>query len=262
MRVPNIGGESVAAGLMSKHAGEILWERHRAARQFCPANVLAKRRGRSLDAPDDGLNRHSGLEEQARDASLYDCFGVRFLADSVTTGTVRIHLTNSAYNNILVTMLPELILNPGSPWPVLPEGLHLARLDDVLAIFATNPWRRLLFDGLVDGLRILALAGCARVFLDGSFVTGKPNPRDFDACWDPAGIDPGRLDPVFRDFSHQRAAQKARFKGEFFPSSLLCADVGKSFLEFFQTDQHSGKKKGIVVIELNAEPMLQPQVTP
>ena len=79
---------------------------------------------------------------------------------------------------------------------------------------------------------------------------------------DPTGIAPGRLDPVFCDFSHQRAAQKAQFKGEFFPSSLFCADVGRSFLEFFQTDQYSGKRKGIVVIELLAEPMLRPQVTP
>ena len=171
-------------------------------------------------------------------------------------------LTALFYNNIIVIMLPALITNPGSPWPVLPEGLHPADLNEISATFVTNPWRRSLFDGLVDGLRSLLLAGCPRIFLDGSFVTGKPHPGDFDACWDPTGIDPARLDPVFLDFSHQRAAQKARFKGEFFPSSLLCVDVGKSFLEFFQTDQYTGERKGIVVVELLADQMLRQQVTP
>ena len=159
-------------------------------------------------------------------------------------------------------MIPAMITLPGSPWPVLPQGLHSADFAAVADRFATNPWRRSLFDGLIDGVRSLLTAGCLRIYLDGSYVTGKPKPRDFDACWDPTGVDSRKLDPVFLDFSNQRAAQKARFQGEFFPSSMICIDVGQSFFEFFQVDRSSGHKKGIVVAELLTDPMLQPQVTP
>ena len=154
-------------------------------------------------------------------------------------------------------MIPALVTISGSPWPVLPQGVHPADLGAVAGRFATNPWRRSLFDGLIDGVRSLLTAGCSRIFLDGSYVTGKPNPQDFDACWDPTDVDSRKLDPVFLDFSNQRATQKARFKGEFFPSSMTCNDVGQSFVEFFQMDRYSGHKKGIVIVELHTDPMLQ-----
>ena len=163
---------------------------------------------------------------------------------------------------LYVSMIPGLIKIPGSPWPVLPQGLHFADLGAVANRFATNPWRRSIFDGLIDGVRNLLTAGCTRIFLDGSYVTGKPKPQDFDACWDPTGVDSRKLDPVFLDFSNQRATQKARFKGEFFPSSMISIDVGQSFVDFFQVDRYSGHKKGMVVIDLPTDPMLQPQVMP
>lgn len=157
-------------------------------------------------------------------------------------------------------MIPALIHLPGSPWSLLPPGIHQASLDEVAAAFATNPWRRDLFNGLVDASGRLLRAGCPRVYLDGSYVSGKPKPGDFDACWDPAGVDPSKLDPVFLKFGNGRAAQKAAFKGEFFPSSMMCADVGRSFVEFFQQDRFSGEQKGIISIPLSADPLLSGKV--
>ena len=58
------------------------------------------------------------------------------------------------------------------------------------------------------------------MYIDGSFVTTKPQLGDVDACWAIEHVDPDTLDPVFLDFSHSRAAQKARFRGEFFPADL------------------------------------------
>lgn len=159
-------------------------------------------------------------------------------------------------------MIPALILLPGSPWNVLPPGVHQASLDEVEAAFATNAWRRELFKGLVDASGRLRMAGCPTVFLDGSYVTGKPRPGDFDACWDPSGVDGSKLDPVFLEFENGRAAQKAAFKGEFFPSSMICADVGQAFVEFFQLDRFTGKKKGIISISLSADPVLLRKVQP
>lgn len=159
-------------------------------------------------------------------------------------------------------MIPKLIPLPGSPWPVLPPGIHMADLSDVSAAFATNPWRRELHDGLVDACGRLRRAGCPTVYLDGSFISGKPKPGDFDACWDPNGVDPAKLDGVFLRFENGRAAQKAAFKGEFFPSSMLCSDVGATFVEFFQQDRFTGQQKGIIAISLTADPLLSGKVQP
>lgn len=159
-------------------------------------------------------------------------------------------------------MIPALVPLPGSPWSVLPPGTHQASLDEVAAAFAINPWRRSLFDGLVDASGRLLRAGCPRVYLDGSYVSGKPKPADFDACWDPTGVDPAKLDPVFLQFANGRAAQKTAFKGEFFPSSMLCRDVGQAFGEFFQQDRFTGKQKWIVFIPLSADPLLSGKVQP
>jgi hypothetical protein len=153
-------------------------------------------------------------------------------------------------------MIPTLVALIGSPWPVLPQGIHPAGLSDVETIFATTPWRRDLFGGLVTAAERLRSAGCPTIYLDGSFVTGKPRPGDFDACWDPAGVDSKVLDPVFLDFRNGRSAQKAAFKGEFFPSSMICADVGQAFVDFFQIDRFTGKRKGIISISLLSDPVL------
>lgn len=166
------------------------------------------------------------------------------------------------YNIIVVTMIPALVPLLGSPWTVLPPGAHMASLDDVAAAFATNAWRRELFDGLVLASGKLRSAGCPTLYLDGSYVTGKPRPGDFDACWDPTGVDPAKLDPVFLEFANGRAAQKAAFKGEFFPSSMLCVDVGQAFVDFFQLDRFTGKQKGIISISLSADPRLSGKVQP
>lgn len=159
-------------------------------------------------------------------------------------------------------MIPALVTLPGSPWPVLPPGIHQANFHGVAAAFATNAWRREIFDGLVDASGRLRGAGCPTVYLDGSFVSGKPKPGDFDACWDPFGVDPGRLDPLFLQFANGREAQKAAFKGEFFPSSMMCADVGQAFVEFFQQDRFTGKQKGIISIPLSVDPFLSRKVQP
>ncbi len=76
---------------------------------------------------------------------------------------------------------------------VLPTGEHAASWDDVLDRFGWNVTRRRQLDGLVEALALLAEAGCRRVWLNGSFVTAKDEPGDFDAVWDPDGVDTDRL---------------------------------------------------------------------
>ena len=139
--------------------------------------------------------------------------------------------------------------------------MHTADLQGIAAAFAINARRRMQFEGLVEAARDLASAGCRRIYVDGSYVTGKPIPADYDVCWDPEGVDPQLLDPVFLDFSDDRAAQKAKYGGEFFPSSFAADAVGTTFLEFFQLERYSGERKGIVLVELAGDPTVQSEVT-
>ncbi len=113
--------------------------------------------------------------------------------------------------------------------------------------------RRLLLSGLRSALRALHGARCQRVYIDGSFVTAKREPGDYDACWDIEGIDLESLDPVFLDFSNARRAQKRKYFGEFFPAQMAEGATGKLFLNFFQTDKETRKPKGIVGLKLQEE---------
>ncbi len=107
-----------------------------------------------------------------------------------------------------------------------------------------------LLGGLRLALAALNRAGCSRVYIDGSFVTVKREPGDYDACWDIDGVNVEALDSVFLDFSKGRAAQKRKYFGEFFPAQMPEGASGRAFLEFFQTDKETGRSKGIVGLNL------------
>ena len=79
-------------------------------------------------------------------------------------------------------MIPRLV-DIGSPWKVLPPGVHDATLQKIEDVFATNNHRIYLYNGFKGAVKALCKAGCKTIYLDGSFVTGTPLPRDDDACW-------------------------------------------------------------------------------
>ena len=101
-----------------------------------------------------------------------------------------------------------------------------------------------------DAFDSLKAAGCKIVYVDGSFVTSKHHPKDFDACWDPRGVNPKLLDSELLDFRNGRALQKSKYFGELFPTSMRDDSSGQIFLDFFQMDKENHKKKGIIAIEL------------
>jgi hypothetical protein len=141
----------------------------------------------------------------------------------------------------------------GAPWKVLPPGLHDATLDEVEARYAYNEKRRTLFTGFRKGCEALQKAGCNIVYLDGSYITEKEKPGDFDALWETDNVDGNKLDPVLLDFEELRKKQKEKFHGEFFPSSFF-AEISstRSFLDFFQVDRDTGIAKGIIRICLDS----------
>lgn len=104
--------------------------------------------------------------------------------------------------------------------------------------------------GLRAAAENLKEVGCHTVYVNGSFVTNKYVPNDFDACWVEDGVDPLVLDPVLLTFDAGRLTQKVKYLGELFPASATASGDGFSFLEFFQIDKETGDPKGIIAIDL------------
>ena len=136
----------------------------------------------------------------------------------------------------------------------LPPGIHVATWEEVEAAFGSSAGRQRLLAGLLRAMQALRAAGCTRAYIDGSFVTAKDAPGDFDACWEAQGVDPNALDPVLLDFGNRRAAQKAKYGGELFIANHAAVPAGTAFLDFFQRDKSTGDAKGIVAIDLGNLP--------
>lgn len=157
-------------------------------------------------------------------------------------------LTIELHNNIVVRMIPAF----GSSG-TLPPGIYEVNWLDFQSRFGWNSLRRHLLGGLERALVDLHRAGCRRVYVDGSFVTAKELPADFDACWDSAGVDPRLLDPTLRTFDPGRGIQKAKYFGELFRAGSPATASGLPYLQFFQEDR-SGQPKGIVALDLRSWP--------
>lgn len=136
----------------------------------------------------------------------------------------------------------------------LPPGVHATTWKLFVARFGITDHRRRLITGLKRALDSLKRAGCKRAYIDGSFVTEKVEPEDYDACWDPVGVSAALLDPVLLNFDDERLLQKIVFYGELFPSHWPANTAGQRFLEFFQTDKNTGLQKGIVLLNLQELP--------
>ena len=142
----------------------------------------------------------------------------------------------------------KLKFNPKTGY--LPVGVHPVTWSEVVRLCGNNSHRKTQLKGLEAALINLRNAGCTEVLLDGSFVTAKESPNDYDGVWEPAGVDPDRLDDVLLDFSNGRAAMKAKYGGELFLSSMN-ATPGILYRDFFQKDR-DGNRKGILSIDLGS----------
>jgi hypothetical protein len=131
-------------------------------------------------------------------------------------------------------------------------GIHIITLEQFEDIFGYNEYRKKLIQGLKQGMAHLKDCGCKTIFVDGSFVTTKEFPGDFDACWDANGVDIAKLRKqygIILDFSNERKNQKSFYFGEFFPAQVP-ADGYMLYINFFQTDKDNNQK-GIIQINLN-----------
>lgn len=139
----------------------------------------------------------------------------------------------------------------------LPPGVHTAEWDELVSRFETNDQRRKLISGLLKVCQELKFAGCSKIYLDGSFITVKDSPSDFDACWETNLVDHETLlitSPSLFDFRNKRALQKLVYGGELFPSTTRADAKGTTYLEFFQRDKNTGEQKGIIALNLGDLP--------
>jgi hypothetical protein len=135
----------------------------------------------------------------------------------------------------------------------LPPGIHEATWEEIVGRYGTTPYRRQLLEGFRVALDVLRSVGCRRVYLDGSFVTTKEVPGDFDACWETTGVNLPRLGliaPGFFDLRRGRREQKRRYGGELIHYDPLVETMEPPILDVFQHDKHTDAPKGIIAIML------------
>ena len=134
----------------------------------------------------------------------------------------------------------------------LPPGVYEATWEEFWKHFS-NSWRRIiLLRNLLRMLQHLRDAGCVPVKIDGSFVTSKLEPHDFDGTWDRTGVDvtPKLDESIFR---MNGITMYKKYMGELYRQDAIEASTGRSFDEFFQVDRMENRK-GIVKINLETLP--------
>lgn len=143
------------------------------------------------------------------------------------------------------------VLPPFTAVGLLPPGTHRANWEELASRFGGTPKRDRLLQGLLEAATNLRDAGALVLWLDGSFVTSKPDPGDFDGVWDWSGVDLRKVDPILTDANDLRSGrfkQKAKYGGE------LLIELGKSRLKQFFQQTRDGNVKGIVLLDLRTLP--------
>ena len=132
----------------------------------------------------------------------------------------------------------------------LPEGLHLATLEEIALCFGTStPRRQYLLGRLERWVEFARATESLRFFVDGSFVTQKPTPGDVDAVvWLPPNFE------IQIDAKSPEAIALAEMIETRQPEELFAASntlEWQDWVEFFsQTRESDGRRKGIMEVQL------------
>ena len=129
----------------------------------------------------------------------------------------------------------------------LDPGIHKMTWEEFYAFFSFSERRIELLKGLEKVVAILREIGATHIYIDGSFVTNKLDPKDWDACYD---CPLSQLDKLARIYPfHSKEEQKRLYKGElyFAGHSPFFINRDVSYLDFFQKrKENPALKKGIV----------------
>ena len=132
----------------------------------------------------------------------------------------------------------------------LPEGLHVATEAEATFRFGTDtPRRQRLALRLRRWIELSRAVSAKRLFVNGSFVTSKPDPNDVDAVvWLPDDF----IDRVADGNSEAMELETMLLTRH--PEEIFAAEDRRDWedwLEFFsRTRESDGRRKGVVEIEL------------
>lgn len=132
----------------------------------------------------------------------------------------------------------------------LPEGLHLATEAEITFRFGTSTTRRRrLALRLRRWIELSRCVAAKRLFVDGSFVTAKPDPNDVDAVvW----LGDDFVDRVSR--GDREAVELEMMLLTRQPEEVFAAEDPRDWddwVEFFsRTREADGRRKGIVEVRL------------
>jgi hypothetical protein len=145
------------------------------------------------------------------------------------------------------TMIPDLTREG-----MLPPGLHETTLREARRRFGSgNAIRERLMMGLSAVVSQARHSGAKRLYLDGSFVTDKKDPGDWDAALlVPVGFNSGSRDAVALV---DRERIKKDYGGDLFVIFEDDADVLEYYVEQVFGHDRAGREKGLLVIRLNVK---------
>ncbi|MBG0800528.1 hypothetical protein IYW40_03330 [Methylocystis sp. H4A] len=128
--------------------------------------------------------------------------------------------------------------------------MHKATWEEFTERYGVTTHRKRLI-GLMQKLIVhLKEVQCQNLYVDGSFVTNKEVPNDYDACWDVTGVKIELIDPVLLDFKPEGKKKMAiKYGGDLRPDKFSPSGANVVYLVFFQTDR-DGDPKGIIHLSL------------
>lgn len=136
----------------------------------------------------------------------------------------------------------------------LPEGIHTITWEDFENEFGFSPRRQMLMKGLYEVIQILKQCGCEAIFIDGSMVTDKLEPDDWDACFKGDEEAFHRLYAIDENLVLDDYAKETVRKQNIKVNSILLMPRPKEtyvILIFFQRVKGCKRKKGIIKIKLS-----------
>ena len=128
---------------------------------------------------------------------------------------------------------------------VLDPGIYKMTWKEFYNSFSFSKRRKELLEGLEKVVAILREIRATHIYIDGSFVTDKVNPNDWDACFDSSipVINNLLCKYPFKDTK----IQKKLYKGELFYAKSIADEYGNTYFDFFQQKKgNSAIKKGMV----------------
>ena len=137
----------------------------------------------------------------------------------------------------------------------LPQGIHVATIEEFEARFSNTIKRKQLFEKLIEIIDLLRKFDCEAIYVDGSYVTNKRLPKDIDICWEDVDESGNEL----YDFAElmapilfaPREEQQKKYKADILPAHFKSIEKKKFFINYFQQDKTTQLPKGIIKIKIH-----------